>query len=141
MITVAAPFFPPLFGLSWSPINCSYQDIDIYTGRVRYTTMVYWIPFKREIQHTVISKALEIKSLTSTQGNWKRVNTFSPGVRHSPNHDLHGAFSLIKKLELVWNINDFDSKARKLSAEKVLHLWIESGSNFGADEYIRNLSK
>ena len=69
------------------------------------------------------------------------MNTFSPWVRHSPNHQFHGAFSLIKNLEVIWKMKDCDSKARKLTAEKVLQLWTETGSNFDADEYIKNLSK
>ena len=140
LIVVAIPVIAPFVGLHWSPINCRYEDIDLDTGRVRYTTMIYWLPITQKIEHTALSAELANADLNAEEGNWRRVNTFSLGQGHSPHHGFHGALNQVRQLEMIWELEEFDAKARKASARELLKLWVTTARDFGADEYLAGLS-
>lgn len=139
LMVIAIPAVAPFVGFQWSPINCRYQDIDLDTGRARYTTMIYWIPVSRDIKHTAISSELAEADLNVRDGSWRRVNTFSPGTGHSPHHLFHSALHQVKQLEMIWDLEDHDGQTRKTSAKEVLRLWQESNRDSGADDYIAGL--
>ncbi|SHI61126.1 hypothetical protein SAMN02745181_0495 [Rubritalea squalenifaciens DSM 18772] len=136
IILVAAPFLAP----TWSPVNCRHEEIDLDTGRVRYTRMLYWIPVRTEIYHTPISEALGVTDLKSRAGDWQRVNTFSPGVRYSPHYIYHSALSQTQTLAMMWELQQYSHDARKEAAATVLKLWKTSGRDSGADDYISRLA-
>jgi len=140
LMAVVFPLVSPFVGMAWSPINCRHEDIDLETGRIRHTTMVYWMPISRKFEHTSISKVLGVVDLYRASGDWHRVNTFSPGVRHSPHYSFHGVLSQIEKLKLVWELEDFDATNRKESARALLYLWKMSGSDSNTDGYFTGLS-
>ena len=121
-----------------SPISYEHQDIDLNTGRARYTWVVHQAE-KVEIKHTPISVALELVDLDSLEGDWRRVNTFAPGARHSPHYIYHGALGQANNLGLVWQIQDYSKEARKEVAATVLELWRQAGRDSGADDYIGRL--
>lgn len=134
-ILIAAPFLAP----AWSPINCRRQDIDLDTGRARYTRMLYWLPISTEIKHTPISKALGITDLESRQGDWRRVNTFSAGVRHSPHYFYHSALSQAQTLGAMWEVQQYTPEAQKETAARILNLWKRRGRDSGANDYLSTL--
>jgi hypothetical protein len=135
LVLLAAPFVAP----AWSPINCQHQDIDLDTGRARYTQMLYWIPVSVEFKHTPISEGLEIVDLDSPDGDWHRVNTFSPGVRHSPHYIYHSALSQAHTLGMMWQDQEYSQEARKEAATTVCELWKQTGRDSGANDYIDSL--
>lgn len=139
LVVIAIPAVAPFVGFQWSPINCRYQDIDLDTGRARYTTMIYGIPFSQDIKHTAISSKLAEVDLNRKDGTWRRVNTFSPGTRYSPHHGFHSALHQVKQLEMIWELEEHDDQARMASARAVLRLWQESDRDSGADDYIAGL--
>jgi|LauGreSBDMM110SN_4_FD.fasta_scaffold12493_2 hypothetical protein len=140
LMAVVFPLISPFVGMAWKPINCRYEDIDLETGRIRYTTMVYWIPISRRIEHTSISEVLGVADLYKATGDWRRVNTFSPGVRHSPHYSFHGVLSQIQILKMTWELENFDAKNRKESARELLRLWKTSGSDSNTDDFFTELS-
>ncbi len=123
----------------WSEINCEHQDIDLDTGRARFTRMLLWLPVRKEIRPTPISQALEITDLASPRGDWRRVNTFTPGSGISPHYHFHGALSDVHRLQAVWTIYQFSSDAQKESAATVLRLWKKSDRVSGASDYLTAL--
>lgn len=135
IILIAAPFIAP----AWSPINCQHEEIDLDTGRARYTRILYWIPITTEIKHTPISEALGVDNLETRRGDWHRVNTFSPGVRHSPHYIYHGALSQAETLGIMWKVQHYTPEARRETASRILVLWKQSGRYSGADDYISQL--
>lgn len=139
-IVLAILFIVPAI-FPWTPVNCEHQEIDLLTGRARYIQMRFFIPISTRYAHTPISEALDIADLDSPTGDWKRVNTFSPGVQHSPHYYYHGALSQAHNLDLMWQVTEFSDDARKESASTVLQLWRESGGDSGAREFLYRLGE
>lgn len=138
VLTVASPWWLSIF-FPWSPINCERQDIDIQTGRVRYTRYFLFMQLSRRVQDSSITATLDPQSLRD-QPEWRRVNTFSPGVRHSPHYAFHGAFFQVRQLELIWKVGKFSDAAKRASAQRILDLWQQAGSDEAAKAYILALS-
>jgi hypothetical protein len=78
----------------------------------------------------------------SATPEWHRVNTFSPGVRHSPHYIFHSAIHQIHTLAGIWEISEMyglTEKLRKQTALHVLALWQHSGNDSLAGDYIQGL--
>lgn len=127
--------------LPLSPIHCEHQDIDLNTGRARITQMRFFIPVSVRYEHTSISEAIGIADLLSPTGDWKRVNTFSPGNRISPHYSYHGSLSQAHNLGSIWEDSEFTDDAREEAARTVLRLWRESGRHSGAEEFLNRLGE
>jgi hypothetical protein len=123
-------FFP------WSEINCSQNDIDITSGRIRYTRYLLFLPVRRSVSESALSEALSREERAGEESDWHPVVTFSPGVRHSPHYRFHGALYQIRLLEMCWESGKMTKEARRLTARRVLQLWMETGGDSRAREYI-----
>lgn len=80
----------------WSPLNCWHDDVDINTGCVRHSRYMLFCKIADHTEETWLSSVT--KDLKTVR-DWRRVKTFSPGVRHSPHYRFHGAIQQIKTLE------------------------------------------
>ena len=130
----------PLGPLTWSPINCWHHEVDIYSGRERYTRFIAWIQVKERITDTALTTALSPDDLTHPP-KWHRALTFSPGVRHSPHYIYHSALHQIDTLELIWRLADFTPEARRATAREVLRLWQDHGRDDPVRKYLAALDK
>ena len=133
-------FVATLIGvLPWSPVNCWHHDVDTYSGRLRYTRYVFWVPIREKIEDSSLTKALHHDDLAGVKSGWHHAMTFSPGLRHSPNYVSHSAIHQIRELEMSWSLADFTPEARRASARHVLDLWQRTGSDSGAGDFLRAL--
>src|SRR5262245_54527345 len=73
-------FFP------WSRINCTTQDVDIYSGRIRHSRYLLFVPVERKVEDSALTKALLPEDTASIRADWRRALTFSSGLRNSPNY-------------------------------------------------------
>ncbi len=139
---VIAPMLVVLFLISgffqWSPLNCWHEDIDINTGRVRRTRFLLYLQIDDHIEDTWLSSAI---NNPTPSPDWRRVNTFSPGVGYSPHYLFHGALYQIKILELADSIIPFDPDARLQVADKLRELWQLNGSSFKAGTFAEKVSE
>ena len=85
----------------WSPLNCGHEEVDINTGRVRHTKYFLFYQIGDRTEDTWVSRA---SSKSNKSPDWHRVNTFSPGVGHSPHYNFHGAIHQITTLERADNM-------------------------------------
>lgn len=130
-------FFP------WSPLNCRHQDVDITTGRLRFTRYLLFCKVSERIEPSTLSQALPPDVVAAATPEWHRVNTFSPGVHHSPHYIFHSAIYQIHILDDIWKMPEFydlPEELRKQTALHVLALWQHSGNDSLADDYIRGLN-
>ena len=125
--------------LPWSPVNGWHYDMDIASGRIRYTRYLFWVPWRQVIEDSALTKALRPEDLADVQADWHRVQTFSPGVSHSPHYHFHSATAQIRELEIAWTLAEFTPAARRTSAKRVLQLWQLAGRDNGARDYLRTL--
>jgi hypothetical protein len=145
LLVVAAPillliaselgFFP------WSGINCTTQDVDIHSGRIRYSRYLLFVPIERRVEDSALTKALLPEDTASVRAEWHAAVTFSPGLRHSPHYIFHSAIHQIRELDGAWQMAEFTPAARRASAKRVLQLWQQSGSDYGARDYLRLVSE
>jgi hypothetical protein len=136
---VGAVHIVPMFIPPWTPINCTYMDVDIRTGRTRITRYLAYRKISERIDESALSRVLPREMVDGVKPEWERVNTFSPGVNHSPYHWFHGAFNQIHNLEDLWQTANVDEPARRKMALNVLALWQFGGSHDMADDYIQGL--
>jgi len=131
----------PLF-LPGPGINCRYQEINIKTGQARYSRILWFIKISEQVEDTPLSLTLQgevvdVNNITA----WHRVNTLSPGLRHSPHHVFHGAFAQAATLEAVLEMHNASELQRKDAAKGLLSIWQESGNYFAAHDYLNELDK
>jgi hypothetical protein len=135
------PFFLSLIGLlPWSPINCWHYDVDIHSGRIRYTRYFAFIRISQHIDESALSRALQRDELQRAHPKWKRALTFSPGVHNSPHYVFHSAISQIRELELIWRLGEYTPSARRSSAKRLLELWQQGQSDDAAKQYLREIA-
>ncbi|NNJ27023.1 hypothetical protein [Alienimonas chondri] len=136
-VAVLAPVLTVLFLVSgffwWSPLNCWHDEVDLNSGRIRRTRYLLYCQIGEQIEENWVSRA---RDGADGPPDWRRVNTFSPGVRHSPHYQFHGAIHQIKMLELADDVVPFESAARRKAADRLLLLWRTEQSDFGADEFV-----
>lgn len=141
IILTVAPFLAPVR----SPLNCSYEDIDLSTGRVRYTQMLYWMPVSRGIRNSSISGYSYGRGsstfLDHQGGNWVRVHTFSKGIPYSRGHDFQNALRQTEFLGEFWAKYDVSTEVRKEYCLRVLKLWGDAGDDSGVQAYIETLQR
>lgn len=140
-VVLAAALLPPIvvpLGKPWTEINCRHQDINIKTGQARYSRYLWFVKISEEIKDTPISVVLEGKMVdVANVRPWHRVNTFSPGQRHSPHYNFHGAFSQAHKMETLFELIKSDREERREIAGNTLKLWQTERSYFPVDDYLQ----
>ena len=122
----------------WSPLNCRHEEIDINSGRVRYTRMLFYIEVSQRVEETWLSENCPV-SLRTTRENWRRVNTFSPGVRHSPHYHYHAALAQLSVIRRAEVLVPFTANARREVARRVISDWRIGMGTSAADQYVHDL--
>lgn len=128
-------FFP------WSPINCSHRDVDIRSGRVRFTRYILWLCVHESVEDSALTRALQPEDFAATIPAWRHAVTLSPGLSHSPHYIFHSAITQIRELELVWKHAEFTQAARRASAQRILQLWQQGGCDDDARPYLQALGE
>lgn len=128
-------FVVPMF-VPWTPLNCRHQDVDIATGRLRSTRYLLYCKVSERIEGSPISNVLPKDMVDSATPDWHRVNTFSPGVHHSPHYIFHSAIHQIHMLDLLWSSLEPPPDVKRQMALHVLALWQHSRTDSIADNYI-----
>ena len=108
--------------VTWSRLNCSCEDIDINSGRIRYRRYLLGLHVHTSIAETSLSRQVSADAGVDDP-NWRCVNTFSPLVHHSPQYRYHGAISDVRLLESFWRTGRFTSSAQRQMARDILLLW------------------
>lgn len=134
-----APVVVPIF-MPWSPINCEHQYINIKTGQARYTRCLWFVTVSEKIKDTPLSLAMQGDTVDVADIKaWHRVNTFSPGVRHSPHYIFHSALHQARQMEMLVSLKKMTPERKKEIATGILTAWQQSGRDSGADELIYEL--
>lgn len=120
-------------------INCRSDEVDIRTGRVRHTRYLFFVPIRRRVEDSVLSRALPPAVLSAASPDWHRVNTFRPGSLISVHHRFHGALGQIRTLENLLQSATFTPGATRAVAARILGMWQNSGGDSGVDDYLRAL--
>jgi hypothetical protein len=140
LLILAIP--PALLGLSllgffpWSGVNCSQDDIDLSSGRIRHTRYLLWMPVARSVRDSSLTKAIPPDERSKAIPDWRPVVTTSPGLRHSPHYQFHGAHNQIRTLEICWEWGKMTPTARVETARNVLRLWRETESYSPVEHYL-----
>lgn len=133
---VLQPFFFP-----WTEFNCRHQEVDINSGRLRYSRYLFYFKISERTEDSALSRALSlgIKSANGSKPQWHKVNTFSPGYRHSPHYIFHSAIHQIRMLGPWLESDSVSADIRTKIAEDVVALWKFDGSDSLAGDYIYEL--
>lgn len=130
----------PASGLmAWSRINCWNYDIDVKSGRIRYTRYLCYVQVADRVEDSALSSILKDQMSVAGPPEWRRVHTFSPGVRHSPHYVYHSAISQIKDIETIWTVDKFTDDAKRRTAADLLKLWQRDKGDWEARDYLREL--
>jgi hypothetical protein len=119
----------------WSPLNCSYEDIDISSGRIRRQHYLLGICVHETIVDTALSQFADPDGKRLAP-EWRQVNTFSPMVHYSPHHQFHGAIYQAKQIEEFWEIVPFTPAAKREITRTLIFLWHRDGSYLSASRYL-----
>lgn len=127
-----------LFGLfPWSGIDCTQSDIDLNSGRIRYSRYLLWVPVTRSVQDSALTRALSPEDRSKPGENWHPVVSLSPGLHHSPHYRFGGVMVQIRDLEISWEFGKMTPEARRETARQVLNLWQQAGDYFRAGRYVQ----
>ena len=117
LMLVGFGFYPLVMSC---PLNCRHEDIDINTGQIRHQRILFGICVSERIEDSPVSKEADNTDVTP---DWRRSNTFSPYVDHSPHYVFHSGINQTRKLERIWQLAVFTPGARKQISLEVLRLW------------------
>lgn len=135
-LLIALPFVVPVFHPG-SDINSIQQEINIHNGKARFSRKIWYVPYGERIEETALSTALEGESFIFKDIKpWHRVNTFSPGLGHSPHHRFHGALNQASLFGMLKNL--LTDVQKKEIAQEILRLWQIEGDYHRASEYIES---
>jgi len=124
------PFFFP-----WTPLNCTDESIDITSGRKRVEKHFLYMKVADRIEETPLSGAYRELVGEPGQPDWRRVNTFSPGVSHSPHYIYHSALISARQLTEAFGSQRFTDRARKQAVLTFLGLLQSEGNDGKAGDY------
>jgi len=142
VLGVVVPVLTVLFLVSgvfqWSPLNCWHEEIDLNSGRVRRTSYLLYCQVGDRTEETWLSRA---RGNSNAPPDWRRVNTFSPGVHYSPHYRFHGAIHQVNMLEGADDAIPFNPDARRQVADTLLSLWQIGDSYTAADEFVDGVAR
>jgi hypothetical protein len=107
------------------------------TGKLRFTRYLFYCNISERIEDSPISTVLPAEMIASSTPVWHRVNTFSPGIHHSPHYIFHSAIHQIHMIENLWSLLNPPPEVKQKMALHLLALWQHSETDFIADNYIR----
>ena len=140
-VFLLAPLVVPFF-FPWTPINCRHEDINIKTGQARYSRGLWFVTVSERIDDTPLSRILQGETVDAADvAPWHRVNTFSPGVRHSPHHWFHAALHQARQVGKIESMFDISPDRKKEIATQILTTWQTTESTKKADKYIDDVWK
>jgi hypothetical protein len=122
--------------------NCEHQEIDIRTGRLRFSRYILFFKVPERIEDTKLSKVLPADLIAATKPEWRRVNTFAYGLHYYPIYSFHNAIGQIDTLSQIWELKEiyhFPDELKKKTALHLLALWQYEGDVYLADYYISGL--
>jgi hypothetical protein len=90
----------------YSTVNCWQREIDILTGRIRYSYFLLGLPLYRSVQNSALTRALSEEEKRTPARLWRRVTVLSPGWSYSPHYFYHGAIFQAAELEDIWTRRD-----------------------------------
>jgi hypothetical protein len=125
---------------SWWKLCYRCEDVDIKSGRIRHTRYLFYCKISEKIDNTILTEALG-ESAKDVQPDWRRVSTFSLGIRHSTHYVYHGAIVQIRLVGMIWQMSPFSDEAKRQVARTILDKWQADGHCFGVDNYIRDLGR
>ena len=124
----------------WWKLCYRCEDVDIKSGRIRYTRHLFYCKVSEKIEDTILTKALG-EFAEGVQPDWRRVSTFSLGVRHSNHYVYHGAIVQILLVAMIWQSSPFSDEAKRHMAQTILDKWQADGDYFGVDHYLGDVSR
>jgi hypothetical protein len=122
-----------------STVNCWQSEIDILTGRIRYSYFLLCVPLYRSVRDSALTRVLSEEERKSPARLWHTVTRISPGKNYSPHYFYHGAIHQASQLEDIWNTQGLATPARRESARRVLKAWQQDGHYSGVQKYIYSL--
>ena len=138
-VLLFAPQVVPIF-VPWSGINCHHEDINIKTGQARITRKLWFLDVSTRVQDTELSRALGGNHVEVTDiEEWHRVNTFCPGVVHSPHYRFHGAFRQAHDLKMLESMEVLSQERKREIVISILTAWQRTGDPRKADKWMQNL--
>ena len=103
---------------------------------MKFSRYLFFINISERTEDSDLSKILSKEQVVGTIPEWHRVNTFSPGMRHSPHYTFHSAFHQIAQLALWWKMEEVPPAVRKKTAQHLVALWKYAGSDSLAKGYL-----
>jgi len=76
----------------WSRLYNAEQELDLSSGRARFTRHVLYFQAGRDVRDTPLSLALAGSCEEAGEEEWVKVNIFGLGTHASPHYTYHGAF-------------------------------------------------
>ncbi|MBI5817715.1 MAG: hypothetical protein HZA88_01920 [Verrucomicrobia bacterium] len=115
-------------------------DIDIVTGRLRYSRYVLWIPVRQTVENSVLTKALPPEEVKSAKPEWHIAKT-EPHWFCFVDHMFGGAPAVIQQLKTIWELGSFTPAAKSTTVKTILQLWQRDHSYRSSSRYVDALGE
>ncbi len=134
---------PRIYPVHFPTINCTLSEINIQTGKGRYSKYLFFIRTDRRTYATPLSEALDAPVADSQRPSdgWRSVGQFSPPkIRYSPHYSFHSALSQARRVGYFFAVLDLSAEEKAQIAKDILRAWQKQQGDYGAKEIIQKLS-
>ncbi len=141
-ILFLAPIILPRFEpWTWTELNCVHAEINIKTGKARYSSYLWYMKISERIEETPLSLTLQGETIDIKEiQSWRLFHSSSPGINHSPHYLFGAALSQAKELDIIVENLSLSPERKKEIARKILTLWQESEDYGSASDYLTSIS-
>jgi hypothetical protein len=121
------------YAFPWNEWDSKIQELDINTGRLKYSRYLCLLKISERIEETDISRILPKELLERAIPEWHRANRDAPWI--TADYVFGEAPSQINELSIWWEVEQVPETVRRKTAIHLLALWKYGG----ASAYLRSL--
>lgn len=99
--------------LIWTRWSCTHEWFDVTAGRIKVEDWTYFRKRGETIKDTPFTELYRKLIGEPPDPDWRLMNTFSPGVRHSPHYKYHTVYGDVRRVLLLFEYAEFTEEAKR----------------------------
>jgi hypothetical protein len=122
-VWLIGPRLPKL--LIWTRWSCTHEWFDVTAGQIKVEDWAYFRKRGETIKDSPFTELYRELIGEPPDPDWRLMNTFSPGVRHSPHYIYHTVYVDVVYILRLFDHAEFKEEAKREIIQTVARMWPE----------------